>query len=156
MGRVSECCHRRVSFLPLKENIPNFKMKLFFVLALVVMSFGGLNAAVIPEEMEFSAAKGDILTDDQIARVILEVIAKSESYEICQHYHGLVPVNLGEGGCHLGPHQRQHAAHCQGRRKNGSEGNPEAVGHRRGRDAWTLNQRSLFVSWLCYRRHCVL
>ena len=38
-------------FLPLKENIPNFKMKLFFVLALVVMSFGGLNAAVIPEEM---------------------------------------------------------------------------------------------------------
>merc|ERR1712002_1054749 len=93
MGRVSECCHRRVSFLPLKENIPNFKMKLFFVLALVVMSFGGLNAAVIPEEMEFSAAKGDILTDDQIARVILEVIAKSEAYgimDIVTHLPGLI------------------------------------------------------------------
>merc|ERR1712168_238203 len=79
-------------FLPLKESIPNFKMKLFFVLALVVMSFGGLNAAVIPEEMEFSAAKGDILTDDQIARVILEVIAKSEAYgimDIVTHLPGL-------------------------------------------------------------------
>merc|ERR1712142_802143 len=68
-------------------------MKLFFVLALVVMSFGGLNAAVIPEEMEFSAAKGEILTDDQIARVILEVIAKSEAYgimDIVTHLPGLI------------------------------------------------------------------
>jgi len=68
-------------------------MKLFFVLALVVMSFGGLNAAVIPEEMELRTANGDILSDDQIAKVILEVIAESEAYgimDIVTHLPGLI------------------------------------------------------------------
>ena len=124
---------------------------------------------------ELRTANGDILSDDQIAKVILEVIAESEAYGIMDivthlpgliadlkpilvkyavscvimenndsflfqdflcygkmigkkrtfiapiltlflldHYHGLVFVNLGEGGCHLGPHQRQHVAHYQG------------------------------------------
>lgn len=57
-------------------------MKLFFVLALVVMSFGGLNAAVIPEDMDLTAAKRGILTDDEIAKIILDVVANSEAYGI--------------------------------------------------------------------------
>merc|ERR1712168_786901 len=85
-------------FLPLKENIPNFKMKLFFVLALVVMSFGGLNAAVIPEDMvskdtELTAAKRGILTDDEIAKIIIEVVGNSEAYgimDIITHLPGLI------------------------------------------------------------------
>merc|ERR1712145_36196 len=60
----------------------NGKMKVFFVVALVVMSFGGLNAAVIPEDVELTAAKREILTDEEIAKIILEVIGNSEAYGI--------------------------------------------------------------------------
>ena len=44
-------------------------MKLFFVLALVVMSFGGLNAAVIPEEM-VRGHEGSILSIAKLSNIM--------------------------------------------------------------------------------------
>merc|ERR1712243_169094 len=76
-----------------KSRQKRAKMKLFFVLALVVMSFGGLNAAVIPEDMELTAAKRGILADDEIAKIILEVVVESEAYgimDIITHLPGLI------------------------------------------------------------------
>merc|ERR1712212_711524 len=69
-------------FSPRENNFRKAKMKLFLVLALVVVSFGGLNAAVIPEDVDLTAAKREILSDDEIAKIILDVISKSEAYGI--------------------------------------------------------------------------
>merc|ERR1712189_136731 len=44
--------------------------------------FWWLNAAFIPEDVELTAAKREILTDEEIAKIILEVIGNSEAYGI--------------------------------------------------------------------------
>merc|ERR1712002_602603 len=72
-------CHSRILLSPRESNFRKPKMKLFLVLALVVVSFGGLNAAVIPEDVDLTAAKREILSDDEIAKIILDVISQSQS-----------------------------------------------------------------------------
>merc|ERR1711911_85757 len=66
---------------PLFDSIsePTSKMKVFFVLALVAVWMGGINAASIPEP---AVRKGEILSDEQIALIIVEVLEQSEAYGI--------------------------------------------------------------------------
>jgi len=68
-------------------------MKWFLVAALVVMSVGCINGAVIPENQGLEFERRDILTDEQIAKIILDVIEKTQSYgimDIITHLPGLI------------------------------------------------------------------
>merc|ERR1712228_1001696 len=69
---------------------PTSKMKVFFVLALVAVWMGGINAASIPEP---AVRKGEILSDEQIALIIVEVLEQSKAYgilDIVTHLPGLI------------------------------------------------------------------
>lgn len=56
-------------------------MKVFFVFALVAVWVGGISSATIPEAMNVPEKK-EILSDEQLAIIIIEVLSKSEAYGI--------------------------------------------------------------------------